>query len=236
MSEGLRIAAAQPQTVAHDVAANATAHAEAVRSAGARVIVFPELSLTVYEFDAAPLQPDDPRLVPIHDACRSEGAVALAGAPVLGPTGARHIAMLRFDDRGCSVVYHKRWLGEAEADHFSPGLGPVAIEVDGWRLGLAICKDTGVPEHAATTAALGIDAYVGGALEHAEDREVQPARAVAVATTHNVWVVIAGFAGTTGEGFVTAAGGSGVWAPGGGLVAQAGTRPGELVTATLVRG
>jgi predicted amidohydrolase len=28
------------------------------------------------------------------------------------------------------------------------------VDVDGWRLGLAICKDVGVPQHQADTAAL----------------------------------------------------------------------------------
>jgi predicted amidohydrolase len=32
------------------------------------------------------------------------------------------------------------------------------LKVEGWRLGLAICKDIGIPQHASDTAALGIDA------------------------------------------------------------------------------
>ena len=48
----LRLAVAQPPCVPLDVAANARAHAAAVRAAGARVVVFPELSLTGYELDA----------------------------------------------------------------------------------------------------------------------------------------------------------------------------------------
>lgn len=48
MREPLPIAVAQPLCVPYDVAANAAAHAAAVRSAGARVVVFPELSLTGY--------------------------------------------------------------------------------------------------------------------------------------------------------------------------------------------
>src|SRR3954465_11838180 len=59
------IAAAQPRCTARDVAANARAHAEAVRAARAGGVVFPELSLTGYELDAAPVSPDDPALRPI---------------------------------------------------------------------------------------------------------------------------------------------------------------------------
>ena len=81
----LMVAVAQPLCLAHDVAANARAHAAAIRApeaAGARVVVFPELSLTGYELDADPVDPGDERLQPIVEACADTGAVALAGAPV----------------------------------------------------------------------------------------------------------------------------------------------------------
>jgi hypothetical protein len=49
MREPLAIAVAQRSCVSHDVAQNASIHAATFRSAGARVVVFPELSLTGYE-------------------------------------------------------------------------------------------------------------------------------------------------------------------------------------------
>jgi predicted amidohydrolase len=58
MREPLRIAVAQPVCVRHDVAGNAVRHARVVRSARARVVVFPELSLTGYELDAASIAAD----------------------------------------------------------------------------------------------------------------------------------------------------------------------------------
>ena len=155
------MAVAQPPCVAHDVAANARAHAAAIRDAGARVVVFPELSLTGYELDAAAVEPSDPRLAPITGACARTGTVALAGAPVAGPDGAVSIAVLAFgaeDSLSPAVAYRKMYLGDEEATRFTPGPEPCLITVDGWRLGLAVCKDTGVPAHAAATAALGIDA------------------------------------------------------------------------------
>jgi predicted amidohydrolase len=51
MYEPLVIAVAQPLCVPYDVAANAVTHAAAVRGAGARVVIFPELSLTGYELE-----------------------------------------------------------------------------------------------------------------------------------------------------------------------------------------
>lgn len=227
---------AQPGCVPYDVAANARAHAAAVRAAGARVVIFPELSLTGYELDAPPVAVTDPRLAPLVAACAETGSLALAGAPAEdGTTGTAHIATLAVDADGVTVAYRKMFPGGAEPARFVPGERPAVLDVAGHRLGLGICRDLGVPEHAARTAALGIDVYAAGVLEHAEDAAVTDERARHVAAAHGVWVAVASFAGTTGGGYRTAAGRSGVWAPGGALVARAGPETGAVVTATTTR-
>jgi predicted amidohydrolase len=232
MREPLAVAAAQPPCVSFDVAANAAEHASAVRAARARVVVFPELSLTGYELSAPAVAAGDARLAPLVEACAETGSTALAGAPVDGPAGP-HIAMLAVDEAGTRVAYRKMWLGTAEAERFAPGPDPAVLEVDGWRLGLAICKDTGVVRHASDTAALGIDVYAAGVLEAAEDAPVLDERARRVTGAHRVWVVLASFAGSTGGGYAQAAGRSGVWDSDGAPIARAGSEPGELAKATL---
>ena len=229
----LAIAVAQPRCVAHDIAANAWTHAATVRSAEARVVVFPELSLTGYELDAPPVDPSDTRLAPLVEACGQTGSLALAGAPVLGDMGQLHIAMLAVDGLGARVAYSKMWLGGAEPERFSTGIAPGVLKVDGWRLGLAICRDTGIPSHAADTIALGIDAYVAGVLESAEDADIPAERARRVAADHGVWVAMASFAGSTGGGYERAAGRSGIWAPDGRAIAEAGPEVGEIARADL---
>jgi predicted amidohydrolase len=231
--EPLAVAVAQPRCVSGDVAANAAAHAAAVCSADARVVVYPELSLTGYELDAPAVRVADPRLTPIIEACAETGSLALVGAPVQGEAGRSHIAMLAVEGTGARVAYHKMWLGGAEPERFTPGTTPAVLEVDGWRLGLAICKDTGVPQHAAATAALGIDVYVAGVLELAADAAVQDARARRVATDQQVWVAVASFAGSTGGGYTEAAGRSAIWTSDGTVVARAGPEPGAIVRTTL---
>lgn len=229
----LTIAVAQPPCAAHDVAANAAAHAAIVRAAGARVIVFPELSLTGYELDAETLRPDDSRLAPLVEACAATGTLALAGAPVKRADGRAHIGMLAVDGSGARVAYRKMWLGGAERGYYAPGPAPTVIDVDGWRLGLAVCRDTGMPQHAADTAALGMDVYVAGVLEMAEDAAVPGERARRVGADHGVWVAIASFAGSTGGGYSHAAGGSGIWSPDGVVLAEAGSDVGAVVRATI---
>jgi predicted amidohydrolase len=162
--------------------------------------------------------------------------MALAGAPVEGDAGRPHIAMLAVDGAWAAVAYRKMWLGRAEAERFAPGEAPAAIEVGGWRLGLAICKDTRIPRHAADTASLGVDADVAGVLESAGDAAVVEQRARRVAADHRLPVVIASFAGSIGGGFALAAGRSGVWARDGAVVARAGPEPGAIAGGTLRAG
>ncbi|NUR73707.1 MAG: carbon-nitrogen hydrolase family protein [Hamadaea sp.] len=241
----LIVAAAQPACSAYDVAANALSHADLVRAANARVVVFPEMSLTGYEFDAAPVELDDPRLAPIVAACAETGSIALVGAPVAGAAGVdgaagaagvagKHIGVLAIDGDGVRVAYRKMFLGGAEPEHFVPGDAPALLDIDGWRLGLAVCKDTGVAEHAAATCALGVDAYVAGALDGSHEIAVQDERARRTATTYGVWVVTASFAGSTGGGYDDAAGRSRIWDPVGNVVAEAGPQVGAYARAGLV--
>lgn len=232
MRTPLTLAVAQPRCVPYDVAANAAAHAALVRAAGARVVLFPELSLTGYELDAAPLDPADARLAPLVEACAATGTLALAGAPV-GDADTAYLGMLAVDGGGARVAYRKMFLGGAEAARFVAGRAPAVVEVDGWRLGLAVCKDTGVVEHAARTVALGADAYLAGVLEAPADAAVPEARARRVAAEHGVWVATASFAGPSGSHYPRTAGGSGVWRPDGTPVARAGATPGEIAHATL---
>jgi predicted amidohydrolase len=231
-SSALVVAVAQPGCVVGDVGANAAAHAEAVRVAGARVVVFPELSLTGYVFDAPAVAGDDAVLEPIVVACAEMGSLALVGAPV-EVSGERSIGVLAVDGSGARVAYRKMFLGGAEPGSFTPGSEPAVVEVDGWRLGLAVCKDTGVAEHAARTCALGVDVYVAGVLELPQDAAVPEQRARRIAAEHGVWVAIASFAGPAGGGYDAAPGGSGIWRPDGTVQVRAGAEPGAVARAEL---
>jgi predicted amidohydrolase len=225
----LSIAVAQPACTALDVAANVLVHAAAVRAARSRVVVFPELSLTGYELAAPLLALDDPRLEPLVEACAATGSIALAGAPIDGP----YIGMLRVDGTGVTVAYRKQNPGTVEAERFRPGPCPEVLEVDGWRLGLAICRDTGIAGHAAATAGLGIDAYLAGLVDPPEEDVIQEERARRIAADHGVWVAFASFAGPTGSGYPQTAGRSGIWSPDGKSVVRAGRTAGELARATF---
>jgi predicted amidohydrolase len=231
--EPLSIAVAQPQIELGDVVANAATHAAAVSEADARVVVFPELSLTGYSIGAEPIDPTDGRLTPIVAACEASGSIAIVGAPVAGRHDEVFIAILVVDAGGASVAYRKMWLGGDEPTRYTAGREPSVIDVDGWRLGLAICKDTRIAEHAAAVCSLGIDVYVGGVCESAADHGEPERRARVVADRFGVWVAFASFAGPTGGGFDATAGRSGIWRPDGTAAAQLDDRPGRIGRARI---
>jgi predicted amidohydrolase len=232
MRQPLSLAVAQPSCAAYDVAVNAEAHAASIRSANARVVVFPELSITGYELDAPAIGVGDARLHPIVQACAETGSVALVGAPLQGDADEAHIAMLAVDGGGARVAYRKVWVDSTEA-RFAPGKAPGVLEIDGWRLGLAICKDTGIPRHWADTAAQGIDAYVGGLVLGEDETWKIEDRSQTIANDYKVWVAMASFAGATGGGYSATAGCSGIWSPAGIAVARVGPEVGALACAVL---
>jgi predicted amidohydrolase len=246
MRRALTIAVAQPQCVAGDVAANALAHAAIVHAAHSRLVLFPELSLTGYELDAPLVEHDDKRLAPVIAACADTGSIALVGAPVRARDASinsddsssrsgdgANIATLLVDAGGARVAYRKQWIAVSESHRFSPGERPAAMSVDGWQLGLAICKDFSMEQHAADTAALGIDAYLAATVMFADEAAEQEQRAARRALELARWVAVASFAGATGGGYASTAGGSGIWGPDGLPRARAGGDAGEYARAVL---
>ncbi|MFG3342848.1 carbon-nitrogen hydrolase family protein [Glycomyces sp. NPDC048151] len=234
----LTVAAAQPLLRAGDLASNAAAHAEAIREAGARLVVFPELSLSSYAMAAPAVALADPALDGIIAACAETGSVALAGAPV-AEDGGEYIATLRIDGEGVAVAYRKVHPDEEESRRFRAARDHVVLELDGWRLGLAICRDTMMFEHAPATAEFakrsglgGIDAYIAGSLYTPRGLPRRDRRMPQIARGYGIWVVQACFAGP-GSDYPEAVGNSAIWSPDGEVAARADERPGRIVKAEM---
>ncbi|MFJ2806369.1 carbon-nitrogen hydrolase family protein [Kitasatospora sp. NPDC087271] len=238
----LRIATVQAQAVAGDIPANAAQAAELIReaaAAGARLVLFAEKFLSGYEPELIrtdPLkyavQPGDPRLAPIAEACRGTGTAAIVGAAAQVGDELRVSAFVLGPDGGLVTRYDKQHLFKTERDYYRPGAAGCTLELDGWRLGLGVCYDSGFPEHARAAALDGCHAYLVGALfsvghGHHESRTWFPARAL----DNTLYTVLANHIGHTG-GWHTC-GGSAVWAPDGRLLAEAGEDRRELVVVDL---
>ena len=230
-------AAAQVEPVPLDVGANVALAAGLVDGAGADLIVFPELSLTGYDLaaiesrDDLHVAPDDPRLAPLRAACERHGTTAIVGAPV--PTGRGLLlgALTIGPDGSAPDVYGKLNLHADEPRIFVPGTGPRVVDVAGRLVGLALCIDANLPEHAAATAELGAEIYAAGVIFElgTEDRLAEHLGARARET--GMWVVGAQPSGRTGS-FETG-GTSGIWAPDGEAVTRLGDEAPALASASI---
>jgi len=239
----LAVAAGQARVTPLEVAANVATAATLVRRAadrGAAVLVLPELFLTGYELSgiaAAPhrygVSPGDTRLDPLSSACADTGTVAVIGAATRDG-GTRRISALVVDRDGTLVGrYDKQHLDEAErAAGFAAGSHGCTVSVAGWRLGVGICWDASFPEHARAAALDGCHAYLVSALFPRGRGErkravLGPARAL----DNAMYVAAANHNGPSGP--LHGCGGSAVWGPDGGLLADAGDSDPGLAVARL---
>ncbi|MCC2317008.1 carbon-nitrogen hydrolase family protein [Cellulomonas chengniuliangii] len=236
MRPDLVLALAQTAPVPGDVPANA-AHAVAMTAqaaaSGARLVVFPELSLVGYDLslledgDRWLSGVDDPRLDPLRDAARAEGVWLVVGVPVRPAGGGPVIASLVLAPDGRAHAHPKERLHGSETLLFTPGTPTPPFDVDGWLVALAVCFDMADPAHAAQAAAAGADLYVSSSVYvEGEERRLDLHHG-ARAMDHRMYAAMAGQVGPSGIGLTI--GGAGVWRPDGVREATLGAEPGLLV-------
>jgi predicted amidohydrolase len=236
----LRLALAQVECVAGDVAANIAGSVDIVRRAakeGAKLVAFPELSLTGYELALlaerrdAWFTPNDGRLEPLRRACADTDATAVVGAAVREPDGTPRLAAFVVFPDGTVRCWHKQHLHHTEIGVFQAGEAGAPFAVAGWQVAIGICFDAANPIHAAQAAARGADLYLVSALYmRGEDRRVD-LHLGARAMDHRMFSALANHARTTG-GFASI-GGSGAWRPTGDVVRRAGGAEPDLVIVDL---
>nr|WKF62151.1 (R)-stereoselective amidase [Paraburkholderia busanensis] len=238
----LCIAAAQAQPVSGDVAANIAKTVELTGLAAdrcAKVVVFPEKFLSGYEPDLIAGDPakyafetHDARLEPIRDICRRREIAVIVGAATRD-AGALHISSLIFDRSGKEIEpYHKQYLYSSERTIYTPGTRGRMLELNGWRLALGVCYDSGFPEHARLAALNGAHAYLVSALfsvktGYHQSRIWFPARAF----DNTLYVLLSNHVGTTG-GWATC-GSSAIWRPDGDAIVEADREHDGVITALL---
>ncbi|WP_448631030.1 carbon-nitrogen hydrolase family protein [Cellulomonas soli] len=233
----LSLAVVQQAPTWGDVPAAVQRHAAAVREAsarGARLVLFPELSLTGYDLAALPsdagarawVRPDDPRLDPLREQCAASGATALVGAPVL--VGAQRVlAAVRLEPDGSLHVHGKTHLHGAEHAVFDAQPASAPFDLDGWRVAVAICFDLATPAHAAAAAGHGADLYAAGVVYDAGDERRFDVHGAARAMDHRMAVAAANTVGDRPG--ATSCGSSAVWRPDGSVLARADTAEQTLV-------
>ena len=227
------LAAVQMTCVPGDLEANLALHRAAIAEAAsrdARLVVFPELSLTGYELELIGARPEL-TLTPEHEvvaalqAAAAHGVTAIAGSAVAGGGGRQLAAVVVGRDEG-PVVYAKQHIDESEAHVFDvAGIGPVVLD----DVAVAICRDTRFPAHAAAARAAGGAVYAAGAAFAVGEERMVADRMRDRARETGMWVVLGQHVGPSGS--FACCGGAGVWAPDGTKVADAGHEaPGVVVS------
>ncbi|MEU7199437.1 carbon-nitrogen hydrolase family protein [Streptomyces sp. NPDC045470] len=233
------VAAAQFPSASRDIEGNAARMATLLAEAagrGAELVVFAELALTNYELDAiaaAPeryaLAPDDPRLAPVRDACRTAGVAAVVNGPGRGPAGTADgmtIASFVYGPDGALLTrYDKHHLYGRENGLFTAGTDAGGrFTFRGLKFALATCYDNAFPEVAEQAAADGCQVYLASSFHDSVERTEQYA---AKARDTGLDVLLANGVGPGSES--VACGYSGIWAADGTGLARLADEAGPAV-------
>jgi predicted amidohydrolase len=241
VTDTLPVAAIQYQPLDGGITANAAEHVRLIEDAydhGARLVVFPELSITGYRLDLlhnddAWLTPEDERLSDVREICRRTGITAVIGAPYRESDGAARLAALAIHPDGTTDTAFKTHLHGREQELFTPGEGTTLIDVDGWSVALALCFDISVPAHAADAAAAGADVYCVSALYTRDEEHRLALHLGARAMDNRMFTLLANLGGRSALG--ESCGLSGLWGPDGFPLKQAGGTGTEVVPCILQR-
>jgi predicted amidohydrolase len=249
----LTVSAVQYEALDGGVDAHVPEHVRLIEDAdshGARLVVFPELSLTGYDLPLLRhgnqrggdqwVMAGDHRLDPIREICRRTGSTAVVGAPFREGDGTPRLASLAVHPNGMEEAGFKVHLHGDEQSLFEAGPGyqarqePLLLDVDGWTIALAICFDAAHPAHSGAAAAAGAEVYAVSALYTQEEGRRLGLHLGARAMDNRMYGVLANLGGRTTLG--PSCGLSGFWGPDGLSMQNAGGTGTEVVTAVLRRG
>lgn len=241
MSRPLRVAVWQCASLPGDVAGNLARLADAASraaSAGADVLVTPEMFVTGYDIGASrTAELAEPADGPIFEAVggitRRSGVAVAYGYPEVLPGGGVANAAQLVDD-GRAVGRHRKvhLFGGLDSERFTPGERPAAFEFRGRRVGMLICYDVEFPEAVRALAADGAEAVLVPTANMVPYELVSTVLVRARALENGVTVAYANYCGA--EGAQVYAGLSTVCGPDGAVLALAAADGEELLVADLV--
>ena len=232
----LTIAAGQAISARGDVEANLLEHERLIRLAAehdARVIVFPELSLTGYELDLArslAFSENDGRLDSLREAASNHRMIVIVGAPIQCSSGL-HLGAFIVHPDGSVGVYTKHHLHPGEEDKvFQPGDRNPLIKLGSRTAAVAICADTTHRSHLRNAAERGADIYLAGVFLTPPGFDPETESLIRRATEDSMTVAIANSGGPASGS--ESHGNSSVWSATGDLVARIDGQGSGVVIAT----
>lgn len=226
------IAAAQTIPQDGNLAANIADHCRLAAQAaakGARLIIFPEMSLTGYMLDGASqhaIAANDARLDVLKDTARNNNIMMIAGAPVR-IADKLYIGAFIFHLDGTMDTYTKIYLHTGEEKFYEPGIdNKLLFSLDGQRISVAICADITNPQHPADAAERNTTLYTASIFYTPKGLPEAYEQLSSYAKQYGMHVLMANFGGPSCN--IDTASKSASWNKNGELVAQA-TEPGEAL-------
>lgn len=228
-------AVAQIQSIRENIGQNVAKHIEFVKLAAenrAKIVVFPEMSLTGYERELAKAQclsKEDARLEDLQKASDEYNIAIVAGGPLLKGDHL-YIASWIFTPEQGTLIYTKKFLHPGEELYFEPEMEhDPAINLGGESFSFAICYDIELDEHVACVADKQSDFYTASIFYTPNGIEAGLKRLQKIAKENSLTVLMSNY---VGEGYGLQAGGrSAVWSNSGELIISADTKSECLVIA-----
>ncbi|MDJ0756401.1 MAG: carbon-nitrogen hydrolase family protein [Ardenticatenaceae bacterium] len=208
----MKICLAQTKPVTGNIAANIERHKAILAAADeAEMVIFPELSLTGYEPSLAQelaTTQDDPRLDTFQTIADAKQMTIGVGVPTKSDTGIC-ISMVIFQPHQTRKTYSKKYLHADEEPFFVSGESFTGLLGRKNNVGLAICYEISVPEHASRVHQQGAEIYVASVAKFVNGVENAEERLSEIAAQYNMTVMMSNCIGLNDGGIC--AGNSGVW-------------------------
>jgi len=232
----MKICIAQNKPVVGDIPQNIDNHLRLIKLAipyKPDIIIFPELSITAYDFEAAlSLATDmkDSRFDIFQNTSDIHSVIIGIGVPIREKEKIC-ISMILFQPNKPRELYSKKYLHPDETMHFSPGKTTIGLIGTYQEVALAICYEISVPAHVKNVNKCGAKIYLASVAKFEEGIEPALKRLSDIGSDYAMIVMMANSVGKCGEN--VCAGRSSVWDNNGLLMDQLnGTKEGILLIDT----
>ena len=219
----MKICVAQTKPIKGDMQRNIEKHKKVLKTAvahHANLVIFPELSLTGYEPSLAKqlaTHPDDGRFDDFQAISNSHQITIGVGVPTKSDAGIC-ISMILFQPHQTRQIYSKKYLHADEEPFFVSGQNFSALGINQTSIGLAICYELSIAQHAQQARKSGAEVYIASVAKLADGVTKASQRLAEIATTYSIPVLMSNCVGPS-EDFESA-GGTAVWDSSGTILKQ----------------
>jgi predicted amidohydrolase len=199
----MKICVAQTRPIKGNIEANIDSHRRLIDLAiplSVDTIIFPELSITGYEPELSKelaTNQNDSRLAIFQEISDSKKMVIGVGVPMVITAGIQ-ISMLLFQPGQERQVYAKKYLHLDELPFFVGGVN-LSTQINSQpQVGLAICYEISVPEHAEIAFKNGSEIYIASAVKSKTSIGPSVKTLSAIAKKYSMMVLLSNCIGETG--------------------------------------